>query len=180
MTRRVALLRAVNVGGHTIRMADLRAAFESLGFDGIGTFIASGNVVFETTDDDDEKLELRIERCLEAAFGYPVETFVRSLPELAEVARTNPFASTQSGREGHALHVAFLDRRPTAEATRRLVEQSTPDDTFAVGGREAYWRRRGGIGTSAFSGGRLEKILGMPATLRGMPTVARLVAKYGG
>jgi uncharacterized protein (DUF1697 family) len=180
MTRRVALLRAVNVGGHTIRMSDLRAAFESLGFDGVETFIASGNVVFEAPEADEEKLELRIERSLEAAFGYPVETFVRSLPELAQVARTDPFSKTRPDRKGHSMHVAFLDRRPTSEATRRLLDQATPDDAFAVVGREAYWLRHGGIGTSAFSGGRLEKLLGMPATLRGMSTVARLVAKYGG
>ncbi len=81
------------------------------------------------------------------------------------------------GEDGRSVYVAFLDRFPTAEAAQRLVDRATEDDTFAVVGREAYWLRRGGIGTSRFSGGLLEKILGMPATVRGMPTIARILAK---
>ena len=46
-------------------------------------------------------------------------------------------------------------------------------------GREAWWLRHGGIGTSRFSGGLLEKTLGMPATVRGLPTLEKLVARYG-
>lgn len=56
---------------------------------------------------------------------------------------------------------------------------ATEDDSFAVVDREAYWLRRGGIGTSRFSGGLLEKTLGMPATVRGLPTITKIVARYG-
>jgi hypothetical protein len=59
------------------------------------------------------------------------------------------------------------------------VSLGTDDDTFAVVEREAFWLRRGGIGTSKFSSGFLEKTLGMPATLRGLPTITRMVAKHG-
>jgi uncharacterized protein (DUF1697 family) len=177
MPRRVAFLRAVNVGGHTIRMADLRAAFGALGFEAVATFIASGNVLFDSGGADDEKLERVIERGLEAEFGYPIETFVRSMDELAAIAALDPFAAT--GGEGWSTYVAFLGRRPTDVAVGRLVDLATPDDRFAVVGREAYWRRRGGIGTSRFSAGLLEKTLGLPATLRGMPTITRLLAKHG-
>jgi uncharacterized protein (DUF1697 family) len=179
MPHRVAFLRAVNVGGHTIRMADLRASFEALGFEAVETFIASGNVVFDSSEADDEKLELVIERALEADFGYPIETFVRSMEEVAEVAARDPFDRTDPGGDGRSVFVAFLDRRPTTEATQRLVDLATGDDTFAVVGREAYWLRHGGIGTSPFSSGFMEKTLGMPATIRGLPTIEKLLAKYG-
>jgi uncharacterized protein (DUF1697 family) len=179
MPRRVAFLRAVNVGGHTIRMSGLRTSFEALGFDKVETFIASGNVVFDSTEGDDEKLERVIERALEAEYGYPIETFVRSIAELAEVSGRDPFDRADPAGDGRSVFVAFLGRRPTSEAVKRLADLATDDDAFAVVGREAYWLRRGGIGTSKFSAGFLEKTLGTPATLRGMPTITKLLAKYG-
>ena len=179
MARRVAFLRAVNVGGHTIRMADLRASFEKVGFEAVETFIASGNVLFDSAETDDEKLERVIERALEAEYGYPIETFVRSMKELAVAGRTRPVRPQGSRDDGRSVFVAFLGRRPTPEAVKRLVALATDDDTFAVVGREAYWLRRGGIGTSRFSAGFLEKTLGMPATLRGLPTITKLLAKFG-
>jgi len=179
MPRLVAFLRAVNVGGHTIRMADLRAAFEALGFDGVETFIASGNVIFETTETDEDRLERRIERGLEAEFGYPIETFIRTLDELATIATRDPFDRADLETDGRSVFIAFLGRTPVAQAVERLVAEGTDDDAFAVVGREAWWLRRGGIGTSRFSAGFLEKTLGMPATLRGRPTIEKLVKKYG-
>jgi uncharacterized protein (DUF1697 family) len=177
VARYVAFLRAINVGGHTVKMADLRASFEALGFGEVGTHIASGNVIFETTEKDEGKLERVIERALEADLGYPVETFIRSVVELAGIIRGNPFERTDPG-DGPAVYVAFLDRSPTAQAVQRLTALATDVDRFVVAGREAWWLRRGGIGSSRFSGGLLEKTLGMPATLRGLPTVANIVDKY--
>lgn len=178
MGRRVAFLRAINVGGHTVRMADLRTSFEKLGFESVETFIASGNVLFESTENDDEKLERVIERALEAEYGYPIETFVRSMDELAGIAGRDPFDRKAHADDGRSTYVAFLGRRPTPEAAKRLEALAGDDDTFAVVGREAYWLRRGGIGTSKFSAGFLEKTLGMPATLRGLPTIVKLLAKH--
>ena len=163
--RRIAFLRAVNAGGHTIRMADLRASFEGLGF--------------ESLESNEENLERVIERGLEAAYGYPIETFIRSLAELAEIAARDPFGRIDPANDGRSVFVAFMDRRPTEAAIKRLTALATDDDAFAVVGREAYWLRRGGMGTSKFSSGFLEKTLGVPATLRGLPTVAKIVARYG-
>ncbi len=177
--RYAAFLRAINVGGHNVKMTNLRASFEGLGFERVETFIASGNVVFDSDEIDESKLERTIERALETDLGYPVETFVRALGELAEIARRHPFDRADPGGDGRAVYVAFLGRRPTDEAVERLAALATDDDAFAVVGREAYWLRRGGIGTSRFSGGLLEKTLGMPATLRGLPTITKMVAKYG-
>lgn len=179
MPRYAAFLRAINVGGHTVTMADLRASFQALGFDHVDTFIASGNVVFDSGEMDEGKLELTIERGLEADLGYPVETFVRSMGEVAQIAKRDPFKRGDPAEDERSVYVAFLDRRPTEEAMQRLVALATADDTFATVGREAYWLRRGGIGTSRFSSGLLEKTLGMPATLRGLPTITKIVARYG-
>jgi uncharacterized protein (DUF1697 family) len=136
-------------------------------------------VIFETAKTDEPKLESTIERALEADFGYPIETFVRSMAELAAIGSRAPFERGDPARDGRSVYVAFLGRRPTREAIGRLVDLATDDDTFAVVGREAWWLRRGGIGTSPFASGFLEKTLGMPATVRGLPTITKMVAKYG-
>jgi uncharacterized protein (DUF1697 family) len=179
VARYIALLRAINVGEHTVRMADLKRSFEALGFDGVATFMASGNVVFESDTLDEAKLERTIERALEADLGYPVETVVRSMTELGEIAGRDPFVGRDQSGDKRSVYVAFLGRTPTPAAVDRLLRLATEDDEVTIVDRETYWLRRGGIGTSKFTGGLLEKTLGMPATLRGLPTIRRIVAKFG-
>ena len=85
MQRYIAFLRAINVGGHTVKMDALRVLFESLGFINVETFIASGNVLFETPDGDPQEMETKIEACLRSALGYEVATFIRTRAELAAI-----------------------------------------------------------------------------------------------
>ena len=87
MSRFIAFLRAINVGrGRTVKMHSLRTVFESLGFSSVATFIASGNVVFETTTKKSRTLERKIEKSLKEALGYEVRPFVRGAAELANIA----------------------------------------------------------------------------------------------
>ena len=93
MARYVAFLRAINVGGHVVKMDVLRAAFDELGFENVETFIASGNVIFDTREKDIPAVERRIEQALQSTLGYEVATFIRSLEEVAGIARYRPFSS---------------------------------------------------------------------------------------
>src|ERR1041385_3864079 len=93
MPRYIAFLRAINVGGHnTVTMDFLRHFFESLGFAHVETFIASGNIVFETASKNAQALERKIESGLRAALGYEVVAFVRTGAELAAIASYKPFS----------------------------------------------------------------------------------------
>jgi uncharacterized protein (DUF1697 family) len=92
MFRFIAFLRAINVGrGRTVKMRSLRQVFESLGLSKVATFIASGNVVFETRTKKTKILERKIEGALKEALGYEVRTFVRGETELAKIANYQPF-----------------------------------------------------------------------------------------
>ena len=71
----VAFLRAINVGGHTVKMDHLRNLFESMGFANVETFIASGNVIFDSKTKSTAALEMEIENQLQAALGYEVRRF---------------------------------------------------------------------------------------------------------
>lgn len=176
MRRHIAFLRAINVGGHTVKMDVLRALFEELGFSNVATLIASGNVIFEDAADG-AVLERRIERHLNAALGYEVATFIRSPFELAAITAYQPFAAADINA-AHTLSVGFLRDTLSSEAHDILLACRTDVDDLHSHGREIYWLRRVGSSAAQLSGARLEKAIGMPATLRNITTVRKLAAKY--
>jgi uncharacterized protein (DUF1697 family) len=178
LQRYTAFLRAINVGGHTVKMDHLRSLFEALRFRDVSTFIASGNVIFHSPSVDTRKLEQQIERHLEKALGYEVGTFLRSSPELEAISRYEPFAGTGWEQQGHTLYVLFMHEPATASARRRVTDLTTEDDTLHVNGREIYWLRRTSMRESPVSGALLEKLSGVPLTARNINTVNRIVAKY--
>ena len=180
MTRYVAFLRAINVGGRRIKMDHLRGLFESLGFAYVETYIASGNVIFDSPAEDTRTLEKMIEDHLLGSLGFEVTTFVRSATELAVIAGHRPFGSSDMDMEGTSLYLAFLQAPPSAEAVEKLMIYRTEVDDFAVRGREVYWLCRKKMSESSFSGALLEKTMGMPATVRNATTVEKLVTKYPG
>ena len=170
MPRYIAFLRAINVGGHIVKMERLRALFEELGFSNIATFIASGQVIFETRASDTDKLEAKIEKHLQAALGYEVATFIRTPAELKQVA-----ACAEAGPG--TLYVFFTRRKPARAAQEKLMSHAGEVDNFAVHGRQVFWYSRKGFSGSKFTGALLEKIIGMPATARNVNTVERLIDK---
>jgi uncharacterized protein (DUF1697 family) len=179
MPKYVAFLRAINVGGHTVKMEQLRSLFEELGFANVETFIASGNVIFDTKSTNTKSLESKIEKHLLKRLGYGVTTFVRSLKELADIARHKPFTDEEVNADGNTLFVCFVADRPTKDATKTLLSQASTVDAFHVNGREVYWLYRRNNGESKFYGPPLEKSLGMKTTVRNSNTIKRLTAKYG-
>ncbi|NUO79794.1 DUF1697 domain-containing protein, partial [candidate division KSB1 bacterium] len=95
MPQYLAFLRAINVGGHTVKMDQLRRLFEALGFANVETFIASGNVIFTSPSKSTKALEKKIEKHLHESLGYEVATFIRTTAELAVVAQYKPFSATE-------------------------------------------------------------------------------------
>lgn len=174
--KRIAFLRAINVGGHTMKMDHLRRLFEALGFSGVETFIASGNVIFESPAEDGRALEQQIETHLRQALGYQVATFLRTPAELAAVAAHQPFPAAEV--DGNMLYIGFVQTPPGDDARQKLLALQTPLDEFHIDGRELYWLCRTSISQSALSGAKIERALGMPITLRNVTTVCKLAEKY--
>lgn len=178
MPKYVAFLRAINVGGHIVKMDQLRQLFEALGFSNVETFIASGNLIFDSTSKSTKTLEGKIESLLRETLGYEVATFIRSTSELANIAQYKPFHDSELIADGNALYIAFTADEPSTESKLKLLTFASQVDDFQVYGREVYWLSRKKISESKFSGAQLERILGMPATMRNANTVKRLAAKY--
>jgi uncharacterized protein (DUF1697 family) len=178
MPKYVAFLRAINVGGHTVKMDDLRRLFEAMEFAHVETFIASGNVIFDSTSRSTQTLEGKIEGHLQATLGYEVATFIRSMSELAEIAQYKPFTGAELNAPGNTVYIAFMADRPGDAAKQKLGSFTTEFDEFHVKGREVYWLCRKKMHESEFSSALLEKILGRPATLRNSTTVNKIASKY--
>ena len=174
MPRYVALLRAINVGGHTVEMKRLQRLFEALGFDDVTTFIASGNVVFRASGAP-RSLEQKIAAHLERSLGYAVATFLRTPGELAAIVGHRVFAAPEPGS---TLYIGFLTAKPTATAERQVQTLATDIESFRIHDRELYWRSTRTIGTSTVSGAKLEKALGQPTTLRKSTTVEKLASRF--
>ncbi len=177
MTRYIAFLRAINVGGHTVKMDALRAIFESLGFSNIETFIASGNVIFETSSKDHKALEGKIEKKLKEALGYEVVTFIRTDAELAAIAAYKPFKKSELDA-AMALNVAFLADPLDASSKKKLITLKTDIDDFHAHGREIYWLCLKKQSESTFSNVLFEKMTGLRATFRGINTIRKMTGKY--
>lgn len=182
MTRYVAFLRAINVGGHIVKMQELQRLFEALGFSNVATFIASGNVIFESAVDDARKLEQTIEQGLQQALGYEVITFLRTLPEVAAIAAAvaehRPFPDTEF-EAGAVLYIAFVRDELSDELQEKLMALGNEIDDFAVRGRDIYWLHRKQLmkpGKPADA--PIEKTLKIPATIRNVNTIKRIATKY--
>lgn len=161
----IALLRAVNVGGTgKLPMAELKAFCEELGFAKVRTYIASGNVVFES-ENSETAIKAALEQRLERYAGKPVGVLVRTAAEMAAVAKANPFPQAAPNR----VVAIFLDAAPTADALKNLKHQG--DEQLALGTREIY---------VYYGEGMADSKLVIPAakagTARNLNTVARLAA----
>ena len=108
MPRYVAFLRAINIGGRVVKMDRLRKLFEELPLTNVETFIASGNVIFESSAGNTASLEARIEGRLSEALGYEVAAFLRTAGEVGAIARYRPFPDEAVKKAGAFVVVIVL------------------------------------------------------------------------
>jgi uncharacterized protein (DUF1697 family) len=176
MPRYAAFLRAVNVGGRVVPMADLRRLFTGLGLEGVETFIASGNVVFASRARP-AALVPRLERALTDALGYAVPTFLRTGAEVAAIAAHEPFDAKRRAA-AHSIHVGLLHQPLTPAGRKALAALESPTDAFEVQGREIWWLPHAGVGGSKISNAFLERRLGTPITFRNVNTMVRMAERF--
>ncbi len=177
MPKYIAFLRAINVVGRRVKMEELRKLFAALGFTSVETFLASGNVIFESLTSERVALRRQIEDHLLEYLGYPVAPFLRTLEEVAAIARYEPFPEAEMVSAG-AFNVAFLAEPLSEEAEGKLAELRTDIDRFHSQGCEVYWLCAKKQSESKFSNAVFERKLGVEATFRGSRTVASLAARY--
>jgi uncharacterized protein (DUF1697 family) len=171
MSTWVALLRAVNVGGRRLSMADLRRLVEEAGGQDVRTYLQSGNVVFAGT----KAAAGTLEPALTAYCGFEVRVLLRTPAELRTVVEGQPFGGPPAG-----WHVTFLETKPAASAANAVQPGAYGADEFRVIGREVYLNVRDGYGRSKLNNTFWERTLKTAATTRNWRTVEALFALSAG
>ena len=170
--RWVAFLGGINVGGHRVKMDTLRDELSALGYRGVRTFIASGNVIFDANGRAGTH-ERAIEARLEEQLGYAVPTFVRRATVVPGIAACEPFGPPG---DGESLHVVLLGAAPDPAAVRATEALSNDRDRFAVRGTELYWHIRGNLMDSSVKGTVLARAHGQRGTARNVRSLRKLAA----
>lgn len=163
MTLFAALLRAVNVGGRKLLMADLKTIADDLGLERALTYIASGNLLF-SSDSSEARLKPLLEERLAKHMGAAVPVLIRTADELEHVVQANPFP----GEPGNRVAVIFLDR--PAPADTGATARNVGDERIEVGGREVYVA----YGEHGMGRSRLQLPAAGMGTARNMNTVAKM------
>jgi uncharacterized protein (DUF1697 family) len=177
MTIYIALLRGINVGGKKIiKMADLKQLFESMGLIEVRTYIQSGNVLFKSSETEEE-LRDKIERKIEEAFGFAIVVVLRSAEEIKSIFNNCPFseleiAEAESASETESLYVSLLTHAPSHDKVEGLSINSSETDKYKIIGREVYLLFHGSIRNSKLVN-NLQKV-DIPATVRNWKTLNKL------
>ena len=172
----LALLRGINVGGRNlIKMPDLKACFEELGFSNVLTYIQSGNVLFQSGEKDKTALTNKIEKGLSKKFDYLSRLVTVSRKELSEIVHDAPHGFGKD-LETYRCDVIFLKEPLTPGEAMKSVSARPGVDTAHAGKRALYFSRL----ISKASQSHLPKIIGLPVyqnmTIRNWNTTIKLLA----
>jgi uncharacterized protein (DUF1697 family) len=180
MTTYIALLRAVNVGGHlAVGMADLCALLTASGFFHVRSLLQSGNLVFRSSARPSAQLEHLLEAEAEKRLALRTIFFVRAAKQWAEVVARNPFPDYAERDPGRLVLVALKDA-PDAGTVRALQAAIVGRETLRVDGQHAYVTYPDGQGRSRLTLNLIEKTLGTRGTARNWNTVLKLGAMAAG
>ena len=169
----IALFSGINVGGNRIvRMAELRAWLEKLGFSGVQSYVQSGNIVFRAEEGDAASLMTAIEDAFEKKWGFHSRIMVRDWQWLEGMVAANPYPDLAD--EPKKLHLYVLEREPTAEEEKRLADKCTGPEEFTVRGDAFYLKAPDGLGKSVFAN-LIPRTLKVPGTARNWRTVLALL-----
>ncbi|HXT37878.1 MAG TPA: DUF1697 domain-containing protein [Chloroflexota bacterium] len=178
-TTYIALLRGMNVGGHTVKMDHLRGLFGELGFDRVRSYIQTGNVFFESEETDQQALRTKIENHLRHHLGYAVPTCLRTVEEVERVLALDPFAGIVLTPETR-LAITFLAEPATVTLPLPYL---TPDGAYELVGMTAsevfvVWHLQDGRPGNSY--GLIEKRVAVPGTTRFWHTTAKILAAARG
>lgn len=176
MSRYVAFLGSINVGGNRLRMEDLRAAMEAAGFAHVATVVASGNVLFEHPRAGDAALEREIGDLLAAKFAIESFAAVRSPDEVRAAIEDNPFKGMG---EDKLVHTHFLEAEPSAAQFDKLIADHAGrgPERIAIGKRAFYIDYVDGVSSSKLTADFIARRLGCRGTARNMRSLTRILDK---
>lgn len=175
MQKHIALLRGINVGGHRkVPMADIRALAEEAGYTGVKTYVASGNLVLESTSAGSE-IEVVLEQAIESHFGFRVDVLVRSQQQWAVYTRENPFDAESEASPN--LVMICVGKEAATDDDLRALEAKAGDNERVKRRDDVLWLYFGdGSARSKLGSGNSKGVW----TTRNWTTVTRLAEMLKG
>ncbi|MGV9859761.1 DUF1697 domain-containing protein [Gordonia sp. NPDC003425] len=170
MGRRAVLIRAVNVGGAKLPMAELRSMASDLGATEVTTYIASGNLIC-TPPGTPEHFDRTLEKAIEQRYGFFREVISRSHDDLIDALAAHPF---EVADEKYS-YVYFLTGTPTADRVKSFADKDFGDDELHVIGSDLHIRYQAGAGKSALTAPAIARGLGVQGTGRNLRTIRTLI-----
>jgi len=176
MNTYIAMLRGINVSGQKkIKMADLKAYMEDLGFNRVETYIQSGNIIFETPLKNVIEIELIIQQKIANEYGFEVPTLVKTLEEMEYAIAHNPYQS-HPDKEIDRTYVTFLGEYPEAskvESWKNLAAKYMPEE-YILDVKNIYFYSPNSYGKAKMNNNFFENKLKVMATTRNWKTVNKL------
>lgn len=173
MTKYIALLRGINVGGkNKLPMKALTTTLTEAGYSDVKTYIQSGNVVFHHNGEDTRSLATDIASLIHNEHGFEPAVLVLTVTAFENAMKANPFRDAEE--EPATLHLSFLDHRPVAPDLDKLNSLKAATERFELQDQVFYLHAPDGIGRSKLAA-QVEKALGVPATARNWRSVQKIL-----
>jgi uncharacterized protein (DUF1697 family) len=177
-TKYLAFLRAINVGGkNQIKMNDLQKIFLALGLSNVLTYIQSGNISFESVNDDINILEQRLKSYLERQIGYEIHVMIRTLTSIQNMVKGNPFQNLDIDNRTK-YYVSFFADEPTIRPSLPLINFKEGLELFLLDKREAYIISKEVNGRYGFPNNFVEKEINVISTTRNWKTISGITEQY--
>lgn len=177
MSRYLALLGSINIGGNRVKMVDLKAAMAKAGFGEVTTVAASGNVILDDNREP-KAVEAAIETLLMDEFGFNSCVMLRTQGEVRSAIEDNPFRGIGSDKMVHSIFLAD-DPAPGLFEAFEQVRKGKGDETLSIGQRVLYLNHVHGVSNSDITGKLLERRLGVRGTARNMNSLKNILGKMG-
>jgi uncharacterized protein (DUF1697 family) len=178
MTTHLALLRGINVSGHSmIKMEALKTTLEAIGFKNVKTYIQSGNVFVDTEEESPAKVGFLIKQEIFKVFGHEVPVVVIAKADLEACFNNNPFLKEKE-LDTKKLYVAFISTALRSDSLNDLKMSQVKPDEASIDSSRIYIKYAVGAGKTRLDQKYIEKKLNVVATIRNWNTVTQLLKMY--
>ena len=171
----IALLRGINVSGQKkMPMADLRNMLDTLEFQKVKTYIQSGNIVFDSTENDIDVLEEKIRSRIQSTFGFDVPVLIKSKEEFERILQQNPYTDPEA-IEKKQVYFVLLKKAPEMQLAEVFNAESYENEAFFITEACVYLCCKAGYGKAKLDNNRIERKLKVEATTRNFRTMVKLL-----
>src|SRR6187402_2969278 len=178
MTTHLALLRGINVSGHSmIKMDALKTTLESIGFQNVQTYIQSGNVFVDTEEENAASVGFKIKQEIFKVFGHEVPVVVIAKTDLENCLKNNLFLK-EKDLDIKKIYVAFVSMQLRSDSINDLKMSQVKPDEAHIDESRIYIKYAVGAGKTRFDQKYIEKKLNVTATIRNWNTVTTLLNMY--